>query len=577
VKRLLRPTTLILLSAAVALGIAALAFWPGWEGTAANRAIPRPVPAGDQEIAWLYYATQAEQWERLVNGIRELASNRPELGLDIVDDANVFPTQSTEVAELAVTIGKNKHRLWFRWYKLTSDQNTHDWVDALTRRQPPPLAIIGGGSSDRAQDLATELEAVCNRLAAPPLMAITSATADEVEVESDELVPVVVGGQVLQERKHERWDLMKLYPERSFRFCFTNTQMARAVTYFIWSQPELRPDTDPAYIPIWKDAPYSRDLADRFVDVLRLRSVLAGTRTWAWQAGCRPAGTFPIELAEGFRCEFPLVSRFTQVDIPHSIGTINQPNRWEAEAADKLLDELDSQRPVQRRALLALPAPAVQPARRFLHALLRAAPGQADRFVVAMGDSFDFNTVYRDRNVIWPIQELPFSLVFFCHRNPVDPVAFQPEQPSRKAAVPDPAGRSSTGTDYLILYRDTAETLARAAYWGGSLVGDADQLRHNLRAARIKDGRLQFEGDGRPLFDSKGNRPSISGEYVVWLEPVRGEDQRVLPRAHLRIFRADSSTGQFWQRVPIAGQLDLLVEYRAGTEPLAMAAEGAVP
>jgi hypothetical protein len=559
VRRLLRPTTLILLSAALALGVAALALWPGRDRASAERAVPRPVPPGDQEVVWLYAATQTESWERLVTGIRRLASDAA-VGLEVVDDSNVFPTQSTTVPELAVTLGRSRHRLWFRWYKLTSDQNTHDWVDVLTRRQPPPLAIIGGGSSDKAHELARELNGVRNRLAAPPLLMITTGTADEVPVEQNDW---------------EKGDLMSVYPDRTFRFCFNNTQMARSVSNFIWSQPELRPDGDPAYLPVWQDDPYSRDLADRFQEVLRLRSIKAGARTWAWQTGQSAVSGFPLELAASFRNDFPLVSRVDRVSIAHSIGTFSQPNEWEALAAERIINDYGSQHSTPHRALLALSAPASQPARRFLRGLLRTAPAHADSFVVAMGDSFDFNTVYRDRNVTWLIQDVPFNLVFFCHRNPVDPIAFAPDRPGSELAAPDPSERTSTGTDYLILYRDIAEALSRGAYLDGSLVPDADRLRRNLHAARLKGGRLRFDGDGRELFDSRGNRPSNTGECVVWLEPLRSADNRVLPQARLRIYRSDSSSGQRWAPVPIAGQPELILDY--GPDPLAAAAAGGAP
>src|SRR5438874_1989635 len=39
--------------------------------------------------------------------------------------------------------------------------------------------------------------------------------------------------------------LMEVYPGRSFRFCFTDEQMAQAVVDFVWSRPELRPYGNP--------------------------------------------------------------------------------------------------------------------------------------------------------------------------------------------------------------------------------------------------------------------------------------------------------------------------------------------
>src|SRR5205085_3296861 len=89
--------------------------------------------------------------------------------------------------------------------------------------------------------------------------------------------------------------LMDVYPGRSFRFCFTNRQMAEAVVDFLWSQPDLRPHGDPrpalAAVPQaaadpwgaaaqaaaqavecapeaaaleWDDDPYSIDLSNQF-------------------------------------------------------------------------------------------------------------------------------------------------------------------------------------------------------------------------------------------------------------------------------------------------------------------------
>src|SRR5262249_58121664 len=140
------------------------------------------------------------------------------------------------------------------WYKLTSDLKTQDWVTALLQRQPPPLAIIGGSSSDLAIDLARHLEAEASRQrlgSACPLLLLTTATAHAAEAEP---------GQT-------EAPLHTLYPGRTYRFCFTNQQMAEAVTSFIWNRPDLRPDTDPFYVTFWQDDPYSTDLNRRFCDV----------------------------------------------------------------------------------------------------------------------------------------------------------------------------------------------------------------------------------------------------------------------------------------------------------------------
>ena len=58
--------------------------------------------------------------------------------------------------------------------------------------------------------------------------------------------------------------LTQLYPGRTFRFCFTNQQMATAVSDFIWSRDDLRPTRDPVYMAMWNDDSYSRDLIEGF-------------------------------------------------------------------------------------------------------------------------------------------------------------------------------------------------------------------------------------------------------------------------------------------------------------------------
>src|SRR5207253_6398146 len=93
-----------------------------------------------------------------------------------------------------------------------------------------------------------------------------------------------------------------------------------------------------------------------------------------------------------------------------------------------------------------------QPARRFLRALLRRDPVESRRFVVATGDAIAFNTVYQDRNIAWSIQDLPFALVFFCHRNPTDPKAGFPIDGKVRPADVNGAVSEAPGTEDLLLY-----------------------------------------------------------------------------------------------------------------------------
>jgi hypothetical protein len=537
--RLFRPGTVVFISGALVLVAGILLFWPFDELARGTHPILRPVAAGDEEIVWLNPATNSGGWERLVAAVHHLRTARPDLGVEFASENKSFPSQTTQVPEFALTARGRKSRLWFRWYKLTGNLGPREWVQALTHGRRPPLAIVGGGSSDRARDLAKALEDVTPRERSSPLLLITSATADNVDDDKE---------------------LIRIYPERTFRFCFTDSQMAEAVTEFIWSQDDLRPDGPPLYMALWDDDPYSEDLFKQFHRVLgpdgfyrTLRpfgTAQAAALDWIWTAarlmsGGTPFGVEFAALRDGDLPLRPVSGQF--VHIPFSVGTFTQPNPWEVEAAKMILDEL-VQHPWQGRPLLVLPA-APQPARRLLRALLRTAPREARRLVVATGDAIDFNTIYRDRNIAWPIQDLAVPLVFFCHRNPVDPSAFDPHE---STAPPDPMGRTCTGTQDLLLYRDIVQTLVECCYSDQGMPQDAESLRERMHA---------FEA-GR--FDEKGNPLSGSGEFVVCLRPVRAPN-RVLPEARLQVWNRtiDSEGHRHWRQVQVGGQAELLVNYSA--------------
>jgi hypothetical protein len=142
-RRLFRPSLLGALLAIAVVGAAAVVFHAAAPVT---RAMALPVAEGDCEIAWLYPATSAANWERFVTAVRRagdrLHDEHP--GLAVLDGPAAFPQQTTATPEVALAWSSQGRRLVFRWYKLTSDWKMRDWVVALTQRQPPPLAIIGG-------------------------------------------------------------------------------------------------------------------------------------------------------------------------------------------------------------------------------------------------------------------------------------------------------------------------------------------------------------------------------------------------------------------------------------------------
>jgi hypothetical protein len=542
----LRPSLVLLVACALLLGAAAYALWPRMQS------VPLPVPADSREVVWLYAATNTAAWERFVSAmstaVKRLQNEQPELGLLPLDDRRAFPRETTAVPEVTLA-AEGKGKLLFRWYKLTSEWKTDRWVEALLRREPPPLAIIGGSSSDPAIELANALEAerVAARLDAAPLLLLTTATASEGRRHRDQLPQ----------------PLTSLYPGRTYRFGFTNKQMAEALTRFLYCQDGLRPDADPVYMTFWEDDRYSLDLTEQLLAALsRPVEMRAAARDWAWAAG-RVTGAFPLDLSGAYWRR--LATWPPSEPICCSVGSFSQPNRWEADAARNLLDKF-SRHPAQRPPLI-LPAGSSQAARRFLRGLVRASPAEARRLVVVTGDGLAFNVIYRDRNVTWPIQDLPFDLVFFCHRNPVDPIHFCAEEEA-DAGSSSAGQREPTGTEDLLLFVDIVEVITQAAFAGDEVSASGDELGRSLRRARWQkigsDGRARFGRDGAPLFDERGNRSSGTGGHVVWLHPAI-EGRRRLPRAQISVWSwqagEDSQDTTGWGGHWRASRQPLRVEY----------------
>src|SRR5262245_18806819 len=217
-RSLLRPAAVMIVLGllAVAAGI--------WIFQAALRPIEPtalPVKAGDQEVAWLYHATATAVWQRFVQAAAEVTEVP-------VNADRAFPRLTTAVPEIALKLPKGGH-LRIRWYKLTSQWTTEYWTKQLLHRKPPPLAIIGGSNTSIAIEQAEKLRNATESLdmAHHPLLLLTQATADHVHL--DPLPPGF-------ENHFDGIPLVKIYDQRTIRFCFTNRQMAQTVTSYIWSR-----------------------------------------------------------------------------------------------------------------------------------------------------------------------------------------------------------------------------------------------------------------------------------------------------------------------------------------------------
>src|SRR5262249_23957646 len=150
---ILQSSTLILLGLSGAVAMAAWALWPRDGGPLAA---PLPVASDEQEVVWLYPATNTAAWERFVYAVKDLdkSQDAEEDALSYVISDQAFPPQSAVTPELVLSSPEVRGKLIIRWYKLTGDQDTRYWTRLLLERQPPPLAIIGGSTSSAGIELA---------------------------------------------------------------------------------------------------------------------------------------------------------------------------------------------------------------------------------------------------------------------------------------------------------------------------------------------------------------------------------------------------------------------------------------
>lgn len=526
---------ILLVVVALLTVVIAFVFYPG-----PTLLVPLPVRAGEQEIAWLYPATAPTSWNRF---IMALARAEPTLaqaipGLRVRIDERTFPVASTTLPEAALE-WPNGRRLVFRWYKTTSEQNVAHWLEALLKRDPPPLALLGGSTSDAAYRILSALREQTPVFSPErsPLMLLTTGTADRwISNPAEREAPV---------------DLLELYPARTFRFCFSNVQMARATCDFIWSQPDLRPDSDPAYLIHWLDDAYSRDLVEGYLAALHGIAARATLEDQAWVLGNAlvpglgpfRGGVLPLHRMGLEGSNFRLAVPHSRQLIDSSVGTFTLANRFEVEVSKYLLLDLAAY-PRQTRPLLAVTGQML-PCRRFLREIVRSDPRRGRQLVVTTGDAVPFTTLYRDRRTHWPIQDLPFDLVAFAHQNPIDTSAgFRPEGETLEMSSEFPQ-TNQAGTDDLLLLQEIVLAIGLALRDPSEEWTPATFARR-LRALHYHQRRIVTEAVGIPFFDRRGHRADGTGEHLLCLRP-RVDGDRVLPEALLEVFRWEGPSR--WQRV----------------------------
>jgi hypothetical protein len=491
-------------------------------GIFATTPLVKSVPRGDQEIAYIQAATNGASWERYVSGLRRLKDELPDL---ILDESNAFPEQTAEVPELSLSFKGSAAKLWIRWYKVSSEAGIREWVHELAGRVPAPLAFTGLGSSDRGRELAEALREPQPWHGSAPLLLLDTATADEIYQQDPKTGHAVHSS------------LKNLYPGRTFRFCFSNRQMAEAMRDFVWSHPDLW-SIDSA-LPSLTGVPMAAggDIWGSLSPLaLGARLVLPDIRVLEWSDD-----PYSTDLGLQFRPAqdepgFPANSVETY-SLDYSVGCYYWPNRPEAQGIEKLLHHKATP---DQRLLLVLPT-GEKPARRVLRGLATAAPREVRDVVAVSGDAISFNVIYRDRDTAWNIQDMPVPLVLFCHQNPV-------AWPDDSAKTRTPGARSASATDDELLNADMGRLLIQAAFQRGALVAGADELAARLRQVRLGNAPT-------PFFSADGNRTGGSGEYIVCLRP-KFEGGWVLPSATIEVW--SRKAGAAWERVR-----ELAVDYDA--------------
>ncbi len=497
-----KRAVIILAWAGFAVGLFFLAkqFFPFWL-KAPNLILP--VPPGDQEIVWIHTSTNSATWERFVTATHRVPGIQ-------VDDSRAFLSSTTSIPEIILTVPGNPHRLLIRWYKLTAVTKNPQIIDALAKRQPAPLAIIGGGSTDRAVDLANTLASCKIWKGVAPLLLMTTATGVEIPGGTNHILDPEKDNFSTPAPR-----LMQIYPGRSFRFCFTNEQIARAVLDFVWETHmignntlDLVPHSDSKDTPImfsvaWEDDPYSTDLSEYFRRIVRSRET-------------------PLQIKHQ--------------NLPYSVGSYNVATHWEAEAATQIAQQLPLGK--EYRSLLVIPTTA-PPARRLLKSLRDQVPLVGKSLIAVNGDGIAFNVFYRDADIAWPIRDLSIPFVFFMHQNPV--AWDEEDSPINPDSESSPTKKKPSSSDFLkllppnstedvLLFADMLQRLTTSIFTeDNDIIRSADQLRTKLH------------DKNNVWFNNDGDRIGGSGEYIGVVLPEFDQEGRIAPQAIIQVWRRQES------------------------------------
>lgn len=492
---------------------------------------PKSVSDSDLEVAWISPPTDTNAWSDFVTGLKRAEMRVPGLHVDV---SEAFPEHTTSVPEVALLRPPHEGKVLVRWYKSGSGATLADWVQALAARKPAPAAVVGGSSSDRAVELAAALNHEKRWHGDPPLLFITTATIDRVQANPND--------PSWFEKPGDERLLTDLHPGRTFRFCFTNSQMADATTDYLMHDPTLMPGRGgwPGFLSVtggtagpwpamaglaelsapgptvftfeWEDDPFSEDLGHEFKNAM--------LRRFTRKADPARPGMLPI--APSFA---------PRLQIPYSAGGFSRANRGESEAVRELLKTLP---PLGERSLLIIPT-VTAPARRVLLALSERVPQGGRRFVAVTGDGLSVNAVYRDAEFAWPARSIPIPLVLFTHQNP-----FAWDEPG--GPVPPPGYKLERGmrasTQDILLYADIGTVLADAAFPATSapMATGADELAQRIRTREPRH------------FDERGNRLGGRGEHVAVLRPTLrygADPSQPRPDARIEVYRRGEN-GPAW-------------------------------